>query len=238
MALLPSVAERRRLPELMDQPGLAAAEHRKALRGLERINAWSGSVRILWTPLRRLAATLRPRPLRILDVATGAGDLPIGLWRKARRAGLDWQIEGWDVSPVAVDYARTRASERGVNVFIGVHNALADQFPDDFHAIVCSLFLHHLDETSASELLHKMGHAARHACLVNDLERSAWGLALARAATRLLTTSHVVHVDGPRSVEAAFTGNEALRLAEQAGLSGAVLTRRWPCRYLLYWSRP
>ena len=73
--------------------------------------------------------------------------------------------------------------------------------------------------------------------LVNDLERSDLGLALAHIAVRLLTTSDVVHVDGPRSVESAFTRKEALDLAERAGLHGAVAKWRWPFRYLLKWSR-
>jgi hypothetical protein len=31
---------------------------------------------------------------------------------------------------------------------------------------------------------------------------------------------------------------EALDLAQRAGLQGATVSRRWPCRYLLSWERP
>jgi hypothetical protein len=57
-------------------------------------------------------------------------------------------------------------------------------------------------------------------------------------ATRLLTTSYVVHNDGPLSVEAAWTMAEAQRLAEEAGLPGARISWRWPFRFLLTWRRP
>jgi hypothetical protein len=60
----------------------------------------------------------------------------------------------------------------------------------------------------------------------------------AQLGSRVLTTSHVVHVDGPRSVEGAFTRAEALALAERAGLNGARVSRRWPFRWLLTWRRP
>ena len=73
--------------------------------------------------------------------------------------------------------------------------------------------------------------------LINDLDRSLGGLLLARAATRLLSASSVVHTDGPRSVEGAFTRDEARGLAERAGLAGVTLQRRWPCRWLLSWRR-
>jgi hypothetical protein len=74
--------------------------------------------------------------------------------------------------------------------------------------------------------------------LINDLERRPLGLWLARYGGRLLSSSPVVHVDGPRSVEGAFTLAEARGLAEQAGLHGATIVRRWPFRYLLAWRRP
>ena len=77
--------ERRREPELMDQPGLDSAHHFRALRGLGRINLLSNSAGILWPPLVDLARRLSPQPVRVLDVATGGGDLPIRLWRRARR---------------------------------------------------------------------------------------------------------------------------------------------------------
>jgi hypothetical protein len=53
----------------------------------------------------------------------------------------------------------------------------------------------------------------------------------------VLTTSAVVHVDGPRSVEAAFTLEEVRALADQAGLENATLARHWPYRFLLAWRR-
>jgi hypothetical protein len=74
--------------------------------------------------------------------------------------------------------------------------------------------------------------------LVNDLARGKPGLLLALVATRMLTNSEVVHVDGPRSVEGAFTPQEAQSLARGAGLQGAIVLKKWPCRYLLIWKRP
>ena len=55
---------------------------------------------------------------------------------------------------------------------------------------------------------------------------------------RVLSRSPVVHVDGPRSARAAWTVTELRGLAERAGLAGASVERRLPCRMLLDWSRP
>src|SRR5437660_977048 len=98
----------------MDQPGLDPAQHARALRGLARINWWSRSSGILWPAL--LAQARAAGALRVLDLATGAGDVPIRLGRRARAAGVPVRIEGCDVSAVAVEYARRRAERVGADV--------------------------------------------------------------------------------------------------------------------------
>ncbi len=233
---MPDLHQRRRQPEVMDQAGLDADAHAAALTALVRINWWSGSAGILWPAIRELAAS--GRPLRVLDVATGAGDVPIRLRHQARRAGLDIHFAGCDVSPTALAYAGLRAERAGADVRFFQLDALHDPLPDDYDVLTSSLFLHHLDEGPAVELLRRMGAAARQLVLVNDLRRSPTGYALAWLGTRLLSRSWVAHIDGPRSVEGAFTIEEAMGLAQQAGLHDATIKRRWPCRFLLSWRRP
>lgn len=228
---------RRRQPELMDQPGLDARAHHAALRALKRINWLSGSAGILWRPIRDLARAGPGRPLRLLDVATGAGDVPLRLWRKARRAGIPLEVAGCDVSPVSVDFAQRQAERQQAAVSFFEGDACRGDLPVDYDVMTCSLFLHHLDQEQALALLRALGRQTRQLVLVNDLNRSRAGYLLAWAGSRLLTRSRIVHVDGPRSVEGAFTIAEAKGLAEEAGLGGAQVESRWPCRWLLSWRR-
>lgn len=238
MPLPASLRRRRRRPEIMDQPDLDAGRHIHALRGLERINRWSGSTWIVWPAIRELARATTPTPLRVLDVATGGGDIPTRLWLKSRRAGLPLEVDGCDRSLDALQYARQRTVYQGARVRFFPLDAVRDPLPTGYQVIVSSLFLHHLDEEQARTLLRHMAQAAGRLVLINDLRRSFGGFALAYLGTRLLSTSEVVHIDGPRSVEAAFTVPELRRLAADAGLAGAKVERRWPCRMLLTWRRP
>jgi hypothetical protein len=151
---------------------------------------------------------------------------------------LSLGLAGCDVSPVALDHARQQAINEGADIHFFPYDALREPLPAGYDAVVSSLFLHHLTEPQAVELLRQMAAAAGRLVLVNDLMRSRAGYLLAWVGTRLLSRSPVVHFDGPRSVEGAFTVAEARALAEQAGLAGAVVGRRWPCRYLLSWRRP
>jgi SAM-dependent methyltransferase len=228
---------RRRQPELMDQPDLDHGLHKEALGGLERINWWSGSVRILWPPVRDLLRDASVRSLRLLDLASGAGDVAIGLWRRARRANLPIEIEGWDVSPYAVAHAQQQAAASGATVRFVQADALAAGIMVPFDVVTCSLFLHHLDEDQAIDLLRRMAKGATRLVLVNDLRRCARGWWAAYLGTRLLSASRIVHVDGPLSVEGAFSLEEARALAQKAGLATATVIKRWPFRFLLTWKR-
>lgn len=235
---LPDLTNRVRRPEIMDEPGLDPAEHAAALSGLGRINAFSRSGRALWPAIARLARERGPgSPLRVLDVATGGGDVPATLAHLAARAGLDVRIEGCDVSPGAVAFADERARARGVPVRFFRWDALNDPLPEGHDVITATLFLHHLEDATAVDLLRRMRVAAARAVLVDDLVRGRPGFALAWAGCRLLSSSRVVHHDGPVSVAAAFTPAEALDLARRAGLDGATVTRHWPQRFLLAWRR-
>ena len=238
MRFFVDVNQRRRTPEVMDDPEIDADRHASALRGLARINFWSGSARALWSAIAAAGIAGRGTRLRVLDIASGGGDVPIGLWKRARRAGLDVDVVGCDVSPTAVEFARQQSAKSGADVEFRVCDALAGDLPTGFDVVTSSLFLHHLDEGEAEALLRKAGAAAGRLVVIDDLVRSRAGHLFARIGTHLISRSDVVHVDGPRSVEGAFTVDEARSLANRAGLSSANIVRRFPCRWLLTWSPP
>src|SRR5258708_13306028 len=105
---MPFLLKKRRLrPEIMDQPGLSHDLHAQALRGLQRINFLSGSSGIYWPCIRSAAKSVAPHPLRILDLATGGGDVPIRLWVKAQRTGLNLHIEGCYRTATAISHPHT-----------------------------------------------------------------------------------------------------------------------------------
>jgi 2-polyprenyl-3-methyl-5-hydroxy-6-metoxy-1,4-benzoquinol methylase len=233
MPLLRSLSRREIAPELMDDPRLDPAEHRRALTGLRRLNRWSRAAAAFWPTLRRLA--LGGKPVRLLDVATGSGDVPLTLARWAKAAGFEVEVHGCDVSDTALSVARSRAV--GVNATFFRHDAVADPLPGGFDLVTCSLFLHHLPVAEVVTVLRHMADAGR-AVVVSDLARGRLNFVLVWLASHTLTRSRVVRFDGPVSVRAAFTPAEVRQLAEEAGLGGATVQRLWPCRMLLTWGGP
>lgn len=218
-------------PERMDDPTLPAEEHISALVGLSRINRLTSVSRPLYRRLRRYAQAIQ-RPLRILDVATGSGDLPIDWAQRARADGLEMEITAIDISDVALDFGRQRAAEAGVQIHFECRDCLQSRLPSGFDIVTCNLFIHHLDRASIVRLLQAMRSAADHAVLVCDLERSRLNLAAVWIAAHAVTRSPVVHEDAMLSVRAALTRTEFRDFAAEALDQSVSVIGLPPCRYL------
>ncbi len=223
----------------MDQPGLDRREHERALTALGRINAVSRTVPSVWRVIRDVARATPGRPLRILDIACGGGQLAVALARRMDREGIPGDVLGCDLSPVAISYATALAARAGIRqVHFAPLDVLRDPWPQGFDVVHCSLFLHHLTDSEVVGVLEKMAQAAGRLVVVTDLRRTGLGAVFAWVGCRMLTRSPVVHVDGARSVAAAFTTHEVLALAHTAGLRTATIRHTWPQRFVLTWTRP
>ncbi len=215
----------------MDQPGLDADVHRHALVGLTRVNRLSRVSSTIW---RGVFSALDTSPtLSVLDLGCASGDVALGLYQRASAAGVQLRIEGWDISPRAVDRARRAAERMRVPARFRVRDVLVDELPGGYDVIMSNLLIHHLHDSDAARLLERMGAAAGRLVVIDDLVRGATGYLLAFVGTRMLSRSSVVHTDGPRSVRAAFTPAEVAAMARSVGLRHVRTRRHWPCRYLL-----
>ncbi len=233
-----TLRERILVPERMDAPDLPRQEHDAALRGLARLNRISSADGMLWRFLApRLATLPHGGLLRILDVATGSGDVLTRLSRRARRRFPDAKIE-WaacDVSDHALETATRRA--RAIDLEIQTHrlDVTTDPLPEN-DLTICSLFLHHLETSQVIGLLERMAASATTGIVISDLERTRTGLFLATVAAHCFSRSPVVHFDAPASVRAAFTRTELVDVAARAGMNVARITRVFPERMILDWS--
>jgi 2-polyprenyl-3-methyl-5-hydroxy-6-metoxy-1,4-benzoquinol methylase len=230
-------AARVRTPELMELPGADRREHEHTLTAIGRTNLIGRISPLIWSAIRRVALPRANRPIRVLDLGCGGGQVAIALAKRLARAGISADILGCDVSPVALDYARALAARSRVTDVHFVQIDLArDPWPADFDVVYCSLFLHHLDDDEAVAMLRQMKEVAGQLVIVSDLRRTDAGYLFAWMGCRLLSRSRMFHVDGPRSVEAAFTTGEVQVLAHRAGLHGADIRHSWPQRFLLTWA--
>lgn len=253
---LPDLSVRRRRAEIMDDPDLDRDRHLQALEGLARINRISLAGARMWREVANLGPTC-PGGVRVLDLACGGGDVLMDVAGRARRAGAVVTLHGCDVSPVAVRRARvSRGAEVSgseapgaegadrmpsdgsrVSVEFFQRDVLEDGIPGGYHLVTSSLFLHHLSRMDVIGLLRRAAAAAERAVLMQDLRRTRLGYLMAWIGVRTLTRSDVARVDGPRSVEGAFTLREMEGICAEAGLEGAEVVSCWPQRLTVRWGR-
>jgi 2-polyprenyl-3-methyl-5-hydroxy-6-metoxy-1,4-benzoquinol methylase len=222
----------------MDAPDLPPARLVETLKGLSLVNLVTRSSRLMWPDLKATARRHPDRPIRVLDVACGGGDVLLTLWRAARRAGLRVEFAGCDLSATAVAYAKQEAVRAGANIEFFTNRVPQDPLPDHYDLIMSTLFLHHLDEDAAISFLRDAAAKARDRVVIQDLVRSRLSYWFARLGTGVLLLSDICREDGRTSVEGAFNSAEARQLADKAGLDRAEVVRRFPFRYLIRWVTP
>ena len=221
--------------ERMDEPDQDPDELARSLADLRDVNRWLGGARVVLHHLGRLIAR-HPRPsYRVLDVATGSGDIPLRVAAWARRRGLAMEIVATDNHPTTLALAeRHTAAEPAVRVRAA--DALGLAFADaEFDFALCSTALHHFDEMDdAIRVLRELHRVSSIGWIVNDLSRSRPALLGARLLAATVWRRHPVTAhDGPLSVRRSFTADELRALASAAGIAGATVHRHVPFRLAL-----
>ena len=198
------------MAEWMDEPDADPALLDDSLRFLTSLNRRLGWTRAMIDAVDCLAREVR-RPVTILDVGTGAGDLPAAIAKDRRLAGS--RIVGIDLHARTVAYARQQASGR-YEVLQG--DALSLPFADGGVDIcTCGLFLHHLPSDLVVKALAEMRRVSRVGLVAGDLLRSRRGLLGIRLLG--LVSNAMVRHDGEVSVRQAFTVQEIRALLEAGG---------------------
>ena len=211
--------------ELLDRDGHDPAELTANLQDILTVNRLAGGVA---TVLRHLPGLLsqspRGRPVEILDLATGCGDIPLSLAAWADRQQRPLHLTVTDRSPeILAEARRTLAGVPGVT--FTVCDARAVPMPErSFDVVLCSLSLHHFAPGEAIQVLREMDRLARTGFILNDIRRCLAGFVAAWAASRVATRNRLTRHDMPLSVLRAYTPDELRALLRQAGIHGASVT--------------
>jgi SAM-dependent methyltransferase len=211
------------VPEMMDRPAQNPKLLRDDLSVLELINRRFGGHAVVLHYLEQFCrSSLAPtvhRPLSVLDLATGAGDIPraIVAWAKQRR--LPVLVTAVDGNPDILQIARERCAAFP-EIHLEQHNLLALPFaPASFDVVLCALTLHHFTEANAVAILRRIRDIARVGFIVNDLRRSRPAIWLSQIMARTIITNPIARFDAPASCERAFTVSELHALATRAGMT-------------------
>ena len=187
------------------------------LRDLSRLNRWTGGTALSVAAVRTLGPIAS-----LIDVGTGAADIPIALIADAQGLGRQLHVTATDSRPEVLAAARraspTLATTDGLVLEIADGRSLP--YPDaSFDVAHASLVVHHLDPVAAVACLRELRRVARRGVVVNDLTRG-WPVWIgAWLLTHTVARGRYTRHDGPLSVRRAYTPAELVDLLGQAGLT-------------------
>ena len=200
--------------EMMDRPQPVSPELERDLQRIRQLNCWFGSYRLLLKFTRRW---IKPGArMRIVDLATGSGDIPRLLVDFARNAGAHIKIDAVDRQAATLEIARRLSSEYPEISYYEA-NILEWDCAQGYDVALCSLVLHHFSNEDAVGVLRRCRELSKRFVLVSDLRRGF----LLRSGVYMLTAvmfrEPMTRFDARLSAQRAFSFAEMRELATRAG---------------------
>ena len=198
----------------MDRPQLVSSELAKDLRNIRQLNRFFGSHRLVLHFLRRW---IKPGDhVRIVDLATGSGDIPRLIIDYAQKIGAKVEIDALDRQSATLEIARKLSGNYPEISYIDA-NILEWQPAERYDIVLCSLALHHFSDENAVRLLRRCGDLSRKFVLVSDLRRGLLATIGVYLLTALIFREPMTRYDGRVSAARAFSFAELDDLAGRAG---------------------
>jgi 2-polyprenyl-3-methyl-5-hydroxy-6-metoxy-1,4-benzoquinol methylase len=197
----------------MDRPQPVTPELTSDLRNLRQLNRYFGSHALIRRFLKRW---MKPgERIRVLDLATGSGDIPRLVVDLARKIGAIATVDAIDQQASTLEIARSLSRDYPEINFIQGDILTFEAEPYDL--VLCTLALHHFAEDAAIRLLQRCRALSKRWVLVSDLQRGFVATAGVYLLTTLIFREPMTQVDARLSAERAFSFQEFRALAERAG---------------------
>ena len=213
----------------MDEP-CSYEDFRACLVDLAKVNRITLAHRpaLLWLN-RLIASTERSKPLHIVDVGCGGGDMLRTIAKWAKRRGIKVSLTGIDLNPYAARAAREFSSENSQWV---TGDAYSYTPPEGVDVILSSLFTHHLSDSEIERFLIWMEASAIRGWFINDLHRMRIYIHLFQALSKTARWHRFVQHDGPVSIRRSFRIKDWQSLCAAVGvaLEDAKIEKRIPGR--------
>jgi 2-polyprenyl-3-methyl-5-hydroxy-6-metoxy-1,4-benzoquinol methylase len=200
--------------EMMDRPQPVSAELERDLQRIRQLNRWFGSYWLIGHFVRRW---IKPGDnMRIVDLATGSGDIPRLIVHYARKIGAKVEIDALDRQSATLEIAR-KLSAAYPEISYHATNILDWSPAEAYDIVLCTLALHHFSDEDAVTVLRRCRESSRDFVLVSDLRRGLLATVGVYLLTALVFREPMTRYDARLSAERAFSFSEMRKLAVRAG---------------------
>ncbi len=214
--------------ELMDTEPVGFEEFQACLVDLARVNRLTLAYRPTLAFFDRLLPRARAlgRPIEIVDVGSGYGDMLRAIDAWAERRGVEVSLTGVDLNPWSRRAALEATPPRRKIEWVTA-DAFAYEPARGIDVVVSSLFTHHLPDPLVEKFLRWMETTARLGWFVNDLHRHPVPFHFFKHFAKLARFHRFVRHDGPVSIARAFAKADWARLLREAAIAPGAVEVRW-----------
>ena len=159
------------------------------------------------------------RPVRILDIGCGGGDILFALHQMCKKDGIVAELTGIDPDKRSIDFASGRVSDGAIRFFHQTASEHASELATElansgerYDYVISNHLLHHLQDEEVRKLASDACDLAMHQVIFNDISRSAIGYLLFQVTTPLLFRRSFISKDGLISIRRSFTRDELAQL--------------------------
>ena len=198
----------------MDRPQPVSSELENDLRNLRQLNRFFGSHCLVRNFMRRWIEA--GDHVRIVDLATGSGDIPRLIVDYAQKIGAKVEVDALDRQPPTLEIARNLSADYPEISYVEA-NILEWRPAEPYDVVLCSLALHHFSDDDAVRLLRRCRELSRKFVLVSDLRRGLIATIGVYLLTALIFREPMTRYDGRVSAARAFSFAELDDLAGRAG---------------------
>lgn len=218
--------------ELMDDLDCSGEVVSQTLRELDTINRLLGGNSISMGAFKQVAKNSK-KPLHLLDLGCGSGDLMILMAKWCRKNGIEARFTGVDANPYIVKFAQNHTRDFP-EISVECINIFSDQFLNMKCDIVHScLFTHHFTSDQLTGLFKDFQKLARTKVIINDLQRHLIAYYSIKWLTSWFSRSFMVQNDASASVARGFKKKELKNILDQAGINQYQLKWAWAFRWKL-----
>lgn len=203
----------------MDLEDRCYEERIGAYRLIRLVNRYLFGTRVILTHLENYSKPWKQETtIRILDVGSGASDIPQAIVDWARKKGWRVHVVALDICPKALSFAKSECAGYPEISFVRASTFALPFPPQSFDYIISSMFFHHLSDDEIVRVLKVFDAHAVRGIIVNDLARNLRAWLWIFFFTRFIRNK-MFRNDAPLSVLRGFKKHEVDALIRETGLN-------------------
>lgn len=164
----------------------------------------------------------------LLDIGFGGGDIPVLLYKLAKKDGFTLNITAIDTDERSVSYANKTYKNSPVN-FIKANSKDLVNKNHSFDFVISNHLLHHLNDSDLLQLCDDAKKLATNKVLFNDILRSDIGYVSFGIISKLFFHRSFISYDGLVSIKRSFTPSELKEVCP----NNWIVSSSFPFRILL-----